>query len=180
MRRTVFILCMCALSLVQGCRPLMSPMPVRLEDEQQKSINESWEKTLVPVDRFDSQTLLDIFLATNAYQCGVDKLEFLSEKRYSGGTIVMEIHYDRLFPEKDRFTVKILDSQGKILRQESYDRKQIDKTDKELSVDYNYLRRKHEENRTTADEIKRLEAYEARLAVIEQIFPKFEENRKKD
>jgi hypothetical protein len=155
-------------------------MPVRLEDEDQLSINKSWEKVLLPVDRFDNQALLDILLVTNAYQIGVDKLEFRSEKKFSGGIVVMEIRYDRLLPEKDRFEVKILNSDGKLVRQETYDRKQIDQTDQDLSVDCHELRRKREEKVATPDEIKRLEAYEARFGVIESVFPKFEEKRKKD
>ncbi len=182
MRRVAsLILCGGVLSLAAGgCRPLISPMPARLDNEDQKSINESWEKALVPIDRFDNQALLDLLLTTKAYQIGVDKLEFRSEKSYSGGTVVMEIRYDRLSPERDRFEVKVLNPEGRILRQESYDRKQIDRTEQELSIDFNKLHRKREAKEASPEEIKRLEAYEARLAVVQQIFPKFNEKREKD
>src|SRR5262245_39190489 len=117
MSRIYTLSCCCVLALVlSGCGPLRAPLPVRLDDEQQKSINESWDKALSPVDRFNSQSLLDILLATGAYQNGVDKLEFRSEKNFAGGLVVMEVRFEQSAPERDQFTVTVQDRQGKTLR----------------------------------------------------------------
>jgi hypothetical protein len=110
-------------------------MVPRLDEAAQKQVDEAWERALSPVNRLDHQLLLDVFLGTGAYQRGVDKLYFRSEKRYSGGLVVMEVHFDRATPADDRFEVKVHDLNGKLVRQERYGREEVEKTYRELYVD---------------------------------------------
>lgn len=134
--------------VLSGCGPLPNPpLPARVDDETQKSINASWEKALSPVDRFDQQSLLDVLLTTYAYHHGVDKLEFRSEKTFSGGVVVMEVHFDRAEPDRDCFTVTVKDRQGKVRRRERYDRNQIETTARELTSDLATLRKARPGNR---------------------------------
>lgn len=177
MNRLLILFCGSLAVALSGCGPLRAPMPPRLDDDSQKSVNESWEKALSPVDRFNNQALLDTLLVTGAYQCGVDKLEFRSEKTFSGGVVVMEIRYDRSAPDRDRFTVTVRDRQGNVLRQEHYGREQIETTYHELSIDLNNLRWKREQGIASAEELQKLKDYEARLARIESVFPKLLESK---
>jgi hypothetical protein len=172
------ILCCCSLGLaLSGCGPLQTPLPPRLDDEHQKSINESWDKALSPVDRFNNQSLLDILVLTQAYQIGIDKLEFRSEKNFSGGVVVMESRFDRQAPERDQFTVTVQDRQGQVLRQERYTREQIANTSRELGVEYETIRQKREQGTASAEEIQKLKSYEVRLALIQSVFPKLPETK---
>jgi hypothetical protein len=148
------------------------PMPVRLNDESQKEFDEAWNKALSPVTKHDHQTLLDLLVVTGAYQNGVDELYFRSTKRFQGGLLVMEIHYHRLLPNNDRFIVQVLDFDGKLLRQESYDRDEIDKTNTELLKEKQELERRKGQGGATPAELTKLAELEARWATIEQAFPK--------
>ena len=172
--------CSCVFALAVGCGPMQRPLPPRLDDEAQKSVNDGWEKALAPVGRLDNQAILDLLIVTQAYQTGIDKLEFRSEKRFSGGTVVMTILYDRSTPKDDRFEVKVVDAAGKVLREERYGREQIEKTDHELVREYNYLKSNKEKGQISPNELKKLAAIEARLAVIEAMFPKPKEEEPKD
>ena len=169
----------CLFALTVGCGPMQTPLPTRLDDEGQKSVNDAWEKVLERVDRYDNQALLDMLIVTQAYQTGVDKLELRSEKRFSGGIVIMEIRYDRSAPKEDRFEVKVVDAAGKVLREERYEREQIEKTDKVLIREYNFLRDKKARGQASPDELKKLAGIEARLATIEKVFPKPKDEAKK-
>src|SRR5947209_14761086 len=148
-----------------GCGPMQQPMPPRLGGDGQKQIDEAWEKALTPVGRLNRQQWLDAFVLTQAYQIGVDRLSFRSEKEFSGGTVVMEIHFDRCKPGEDRFEVTVLDRDGKPVRAERYSRADVEGTCEVFSSlpppDPNEppeLTRKRRER-------------EAREKVIEQFFP---------
>jgi len=159
---------------VAGCGPLQMPMPERPDAEQQKAIDDAWDKAVRPVDRYAHQTLLDILVATRAYQVGVDKLTFRSEKRVEGRTVVMEIRYDRLDPAGDRFEVQVLDRTGKLLRREPYDRKEVEDTYRALFVDHEQLRRNKENGKLTPEQARQLAEQEARWKVINEAFPNFD------
>jgi hypothetical protein len=162
--------------LIAGCGPLQRPMVARLGEEGQKKIDESWEKALAPVNQLDHQTLLDVFITTGAYQLGVDKVYFCSEKRFSKGLVIMEIHYDRAAPAVDRFEVKVLDNAGKIVRQERYTRDEVQKTTEDLNVFLPDPAKDEKEPPALAE--KRAQR-EARMKKILEFFPKVEENEKK-
>lgn len=165
-------LCVVVGVALSGCGPLPNPpLPVRVDDETQKTITASWDKALTPVDRFDGQSLLDVLLTTTAYQHGVDKLEFRSEKALSDGTVVMEMHFDRGAPDRDRFTVTVSDRLGKVLRQEQYNREQIETTASELTSGLAELRKKCSQGTATPLEQQRLAALEARLARVASVWP---------
>jgi hypothetical protein len=114
--------------LLTGCGPLERPMPIRLPDETQKQVDEAWHNALTPINRLDHQQWLDAFVLTYAFQGGVDRLSFRSEKEFSGGLVVMEIHFDVKTPDQDRFEVSVLDHTGKRLRHESYTRAEVEET----------------------------------------------------
>jgi hypothetical protein len=151
-------------------------MAPRLDDEAQKEIEAAWEKALSPVDRLDHQLLLDVFVGTGAYQRGVDKLFFRSEKRYAGGLVVMEVHYDRTAPAEDRFEVKVLDSGGKLLRQERYSREEVEQTYRALYGDAPRPLQEGEQEAPQAAEKR--SKHQARWGKIEELFPKPKEEPK--
>lgn len=175
MSRLHILLCGFVGVALSGCGPLQAPLPARLDDEQQKAINESWDKALSPVNRFDNQSLLDLLITTSFYQFGVDKLEFRSEKNFSGGVVIMEVYFERTAPQRDLFTVTVQDRQGNVLRQDRYGREQIETTYRELFVDVATLRQKHDRGIASPEELLKLASYEARLKLIESAFPKLPE-----
>lgn len=167
------LVCLLAIGTVSsGCISKENPMPARLSDEQQTSFDDAWDKTLTPVGRFDGQTLLDILVTTQAYRTGIDKIDFRSEKRISNGKVVMEIHFDRALPGKDRFDVEIFDATGASLRRETYDREWVDRTYRELFVEVDKLDKKRAENTATPEELALFRKYEARVNVVISVFPK--------
>ncbi len=159
-----------------GCGPMNLPMVPRLDKEGQSTIDESWEKALKPIDRLDHQVLLDTLVGTSAYQLGVDKLYFRSEKRFSGGLVIMEVHYDRATPAEDRFEVKVEDLQGEVLRRERYSRDDVEKTYNELFTKPHELAPGEKE---TAAQGELRARYEARWARIGECFPKLKEEANK-
>jgi hypothetical protein len=177
MKRLFLFLCCCLFA--GACGPLQTPMPPRLDDEGQKAIDESWDKALSPVNRFDHQALLDVLIGTQAYEIGVDRLTFRSEKNFSAGTVIMEINFYRLAPESDRFEVTVLDLDGKPVRKETYDRQKVESSYRELYVEYAELCQKREQGKATPAELRKLAGYEARRSTIEQVFPKLKAKDKK-
>ncbi|HVS40052.1 MAG TPA: hypothetical protein VMS17_31120 [Gemmataceae bacterium] len=178
MKRFAWLVGFCALALC-GCGPMQMPMPVRLDDENQKQIDEAWNKALTPIDHFDHQAMLDAFLISHAYQVGVDKLSFHSEKMTATGLVVMEIHFDRSLPAEDRFEVRIYDAALKLLRLEAYSRQEIEREYRELFVDCTTLEQAERDGSATPEQSKRLAALKARMEAVEAVFPK-DEPKKED
>jgi|SRR5665213_1292121 len=177
MKRFLSLLC-CGVAtvLLYGCGPMQMPMPVRLDDEGQKNLDQNWDEALTPVGRFNHPALLDAFLLTQAYQIGVDKLSFRSEKKVSLGTVVMEIEYDRLKPGEDRFEVKIYDLVGKLLREERYGRKEVEDANHDLFVRERDLETIVKRGGATPAEVKELAALQARMEAVAAVFPKDDKN----
>ena len=152
-----------AILMTVGCGPMLTPMAQRVNDEMQKEIDEGWNRALKPVDQLDRQQWLDIFVFAQAYQVGVDKLSLRSEKSFDGGSVIMEIQYDRQLPDKDSFAVTVRDNDGQTVRQETYARKDVEDT-------YNYFF----SNKFPSDEAER-EKFEAemqeRIKVVVKYFP---------
>jgi hypothetical protein len=120
------VLAISSIALV-GCGPMPTgPMPPRLDADQQKQFDDGWEKALTPVDNLDRQTMLDALTITQGFQVGVDRLSFRSEKKFSGGNVVMEIEFERAVPAKDRFQITILDKSGAELRKLTYGRQEVE------------------------------------------------------
>jgi hypothetical protein len=120
------------LLFVVGCGPLQKPMVHRPSDTQQQEIDDAWNRALSPVDKLDRQEWLDLFVGAQAYQLGVDKLMFRSEKAFANGRVVMEVHYDREAPDKDVFLVQVLDDKSNLVRTERYSRQDVEDTYKLL------------------------------------------------
>lgn len=149
-------------AVLVGCGPMTSPMPPRLDANDQKQIDDVWEQALAPVGKHDRQTWLDTFVTTQAYQAGVDLLDFRSEKKWTGGKVVMEVHYERAKPEADRFEVTVFDHGGQALRRERYGRAEVEKAQKDLMDGQNQ----------PAPNSPEAAARDARLKKVEAVMPK--------
>jgi hypothetical protein len=151
------------------------PMPPRLEADEQKKIDEAWDNALTPVDKLDRQATLDTLIVSQAFQAGVDRLEFRSEKKFSGGLVFMEIQFDRTKPNDDRFEVTIRDPAGKELRHLVYNRTEVETAYRELN-DPRYTQPQGQnvpQNRPV--DPKKREEIQKRRAVVENLFPKPDE-----
>jgi hypothetical protein len=159
-----------------GCNPIgPKPMVDRLSDDDQRAVTESWNKALQPVDKLDRQAFLDILVYGQAYQVGVDRLNLRSEKTFSGGVVVMEVHFDRARPAEDRFEVTIRDQAGKELRRVVYSRQEVELTFKDL-YDQNLAGNPGlNQPPLPADQARKREEVQRRLKAIEALFPKREE-----
>ena len=151
------------------------PMPPRLEADSQKEIDEGWEKALAPIDHLDRQTMLDALIVSQAFQAGVDRLSFRSEKNYSGGLVVMEIHFDRAKPADDRFDVIVQDPNGKELRRLTYGRPEIESAARDLVHPTFSKPRPADVPPLDPDQAKKYEEIQKRLAAVEKLFPKRDE-----
>jgi hypothetical protein len=109
-----------------GCGPMLRPMTVRLEADQQRMVDRMWENMLTPADRLDRELLLDVVCEYALYQVGVDRLHMVAEKQYERGRVVMEIDCDGRSPGSDQFTVTLLDERGRTVRRERYGRSEIE------------------------------------------------------
>lgn len=138
------------LIFVVGCGPLQKPMVHRPDDSQQREIDNAWNRALAPLDKLDRQEWLDLFVGAQAYQLGVDRLTFRSEKAFAHGRVVMEVHYDRAAPAEDAFLVQVLDERNNVVRSERYTRQEVEDTYKLLvevpdgPVDENQARQRAE------------------------------------
>jgi hypothetical protein len=146
-------------------------MPPRLEDAEQKQVDESWDKALDPVDKLDRQALLDALILSQAYQAGVDKLTFRSEKKCAAGTVIMEIHFDRAKPDQDRFDLRVVAANGQIVRELSYNRKEVETTYKELH-DPKFDPDRQPPQPLQGDEVRKREEVKKRIEAVVQLFPK--------
>ena len=126
--RNLSSLLFCSLILLLGCGPLAVPMVDRPSEEKQAKIDITWNRALDPPDKLSRQEWLDLFVGAQAFQMGVDKLHFRSEKSLATGRIVMEVHYDRASPNEDRFDVRVFDNNDHLLREETYSRDDVENT----------------------------------------------------
>lgn len=132
--RTLLTIAATVVIAASGCGPMGSgPMPPRLDDAGQKQVDASWDNALTPVDKLDRQAVLDALVLSQAYQAGVDKLAFRSEKKCAAGTVVMEIHFDRAKPEEDRLSLRVIAADGKVLRELTYNRTEVEETYRDLN-----------------------------------------------
>jgi hypothetical protein len=179
MNRFRLLVCCCAVIFaLHGCGPMRMPMAARPDEEGQKALDQSWNKALTPVGRLDRQAILDVLVGTQAYQFGVDRLTFRSEKKVAAGLVVMEIAYDRLKPGEDRFEVKVYDAAGKLLRQESFGRKEVEETYNDLFVNFEMSSRKAEGGQAPPEPNPARQRFEARWKAIQELFPNAQEGNR--
>jgi len=112
--------------LFVGCGPMMGPMTIHLDPDQQKQVDGMWNNMLTPPDRLDREVLIDVLCEDWLFQVGVDHLHLVSEKQLDHGRVLMEIDCDRACPPSDQFTFTLLDERGKTLRRERYNRPEIE------------------------------------------------------
>jgi hypothetical protein len=118
--------------IMASCGPLSTPMVDRPSENDQKQLDTAWDRALSPIGKLNRQEWLDLFVGAQAYQAGVDKLHMRSEKAFSGGSIVMEVHYDRESPGEDGFEVSVFDEAGKLVRNEKFSRQDVETTRRDL------------------------------------------------
>ena len=173
MRAKLFALASLSIIAFVGCGPMGSgPMPPRLEVDEQKEIDEAWDSALTPVDKFDRQATLDTLIVSQAFQAGVDRLDFRSEKKFSGGLVVMEIHFDRTKPNDDRFEVTVRDPAGKELRHLVYNRSEVETAYRELNDPRYAQPASATPLPNQAVDPKKREEIQKRRAVVENLFSK--------
>ena len=171
MKTLLSVACLSLIAVV-GCGPVKSgPLPPPLTDDDQRTVDESWERALTPIDRLDREPLLDALIITQGFQLGVDRLHLRSEKDFSGGVVVMEIHITRKRPVDDRFEVSVLNTTGQVLRQFKYSREEVERVTRELS-ESKYACKDSTEPLGNDYEVKKRAEIQARLRAVEQIFPK--------
>jgi hypothetical protein len=108
------------LILLGGCGPLAVPAVRRLEAPEQEQIDRSWNNMLSPPARLDRELLLDTVEAFQLHHFGVDRLHMQSQKRFDGGTVTMDVYFDRGRREVDAFWITIRNPRGRLLRVERY------------------------------------------------------------
>ena len=156
------------LSLV-GCGPLTTPMPARLNDDQQKQIDASWNTALSPVNRLDRRAVMDLMVLRYAFEIGIDRLNLRSEKDFAGGKAIMEIHIDRAKPAEDRFEFKVLDQAGREVRSERYNRAEVEATARDF-YDRSDLNSKKSQGTATVAELKKLAELDSRVSVVDAAY----------
>ena len=114
------------LALAAACGPMTFPMVIRLDEESQNQVDDAWVNMLDPPHRLDRELLLDVLIAHQLHQRGVDRLVLISEKGVDRRRVVMEVAYDRQNPEADAFTFMLEDPWGNVIRQERYGRQEIE------------------------------------------------------
>jgi hypothetical protein len=170
--RTLLSICALSVLALSGCGPMGSgPMPPRLQDDEQKQVDESWNNALTPVDKLDRQAILDALVLSQAYQAGVDKLLFRSEKKCAAGTVIMEIHFDRSKPDQDRFDFRIVGANGQVLRELTYNRQEVEATYKDLH-DPKFDPNRQPPQGLQGDEARKREEVKKRTEAVVQLFPK--------
>lgn len=171
--RSMYALALCCVVVpvfgIIGCGPLpyAQPMGNRLNEESQAEVNAGWERALSPVDRLDRQQWLDVMVLTQAFQAGVDRFEFRSEKDIKDGLVVMEVTFDRASPTADQFRIKVYDDQRKLVRQEAYVREEVDQAIIDL------YREPHPDNLEAREEFET--NIKPRIDLVESLFPKYDE-----
>ena len=158
------------LVIAVGCGPMSSgPLPVRLEEKEQKVVDEAWDRAFAPMQQIDRQALLDFLVAGWMYQLGVDQLDLRSEKTAAAGKVVMIVHYERAHPEADRFQFELHDAADKIVRSETFDRNDVDTVQKDLGPTLVDLRQKHANAQATPEEEQHLVLLETREKAVQEL-----------
>jgi hypothetical protein len=159
-------------SSVLGCGPLgPRPLPARLDVAEQQSIDEAWRSAFEPAQRLNRQNILDVLLLSQAYQVGVDRLSFRSEKDLPNGKIVMRVEFERTHPERDRFDVSVYDATGVLLRSETFDRATIDEAYKTLGPRHEALSSLRKRGNATPEELEELGRIEERIEAANRLLP---------
>ena len=120
MTQRAFLIALAGFILI-GCRgPLTAPAFQRLAPDEQAQVDRMWNNMLAAPDRLDRNLLLDVTLAYELHEYGVDRAMYHAEKDYAQGVVLMDIKYDRQKPLEDWFFVEIRDRANKTVRKEHY------------------------------------------------------------
>ena len=104
-------------ALAAGCHgPMTLPAIQRLPPEEQLSVDQQWHNMLTPVNRLDDTLLLDVIIFNQFHERGVNRATFVSEKDYDQGVVRMTVTFEAARPQRDSFTIEIMDLKGQVLR----------------------------------------------------------------
>jgi hypothetical protein len=120
MRRLSLVFLLSLVWLLPGCGPMTVPAFKRLPPDQQAQVDSSWKNMLTPTNRLDRELLLDVILAYELHQIGVDRATYEVDKDYADGTIHMRVTFDRSKPLDDHFFVEVRDKKNQLVRSETY------------------------------------------------------------
>jgi hypothetical protein len=98
----------------------MVPAFERLNPDDQARIDGMWNNLLSDPQRLDRNLLLDVLITFQLHEQGVDRVTYHAEKDFSGGTVLMDVKFDRTKPLEDWFLIEIRDHNNKVLRKEHY------------------------------------------------------------
>lgn len=113
---------------IAACGPIIVPMGRQLTPDEQQLVDESWQRALTADDDLGRQGWLDLMVGTLAFEHGVDRFQFKSEKQVDDRLVVMEVRFDRAKPDEDAFEVTVFDGERKILRKERYNRADVEES----------------------------------------------------
>ena len=157
---------------VPGCLgPLMVPMVRPLSEEQQDQVEQAWSNICTPPGKLDRMLLLDVLIAGQLHEAGVDSLVLTSRKTVrGGGSALMELRYDRRDPNAATYAVTFLDAQGRLARRELYTPEEINGRAQYLSEGGGEI---FEPNNPTPEQreagSRRRKEYQARIAEIRAV-----------
>jgi hypothetical protein len=108
-----------------GCGPTTAPAFIRLSPDEQARVDASWKNMLTPIDRLDRELLLDVILAYQLHEIGVDRATYEADKDYADGTIHTKVTFDRTKPLDDHFFVEVRDKKKQLVRAETYSGEEV-------------------------------------------------------
>src|SRR4051794_19573255 len=86
-----------------ACGPLQIPMGQRLDKTDQAAVDAGWQRAIEQNNELGRQGWLDMMVGTYAFERGVDRFHFKSEKEIEDRLVVMEVWFDRAQPDEDAF-----------------------------------------------------------------------------
>lgn len=153
---------------VVACGPIIVPMGHQLTSDQQKVVDESWQRAIVADEELGRQGWLDLMVRSFAFEYGVDRFHFTSEKQVDDRLVTMEVWFDRERPDDDAFEVTMFDAERKILRKERYSRADVEES---IAAMYPQVRIQPADGIVTDEWKKEEERRVARRARVQRIFP---------
>lgn len=158
-----------SLLIIASCGPLQVPMGRQLDQNQQAAVDAGWQRALEFDDELGRQGWLDMMVGTLAFEHGVDRFHFKSEKEVGARLVVMEVWFDRSKPDDDAFEITVFDDERKIVRKERYTRSDVEES---IAVMYQQPETVTPPVGVGQDEWRRLrEKQEERRARIKLLFP---------
>lgn len=163
---------MMTIALLPGCSILngASPLPARISDEEHVQLSEGWARFVSDPGSVDRTTLLDTILLTQSWHKGVDRLYLVAERDVGATRVITETQFERTRPELDTFTVRFIDRDGRLLREDVYGREAIDAAIALAMTNESAEPADGEEPAAFLDRQMRIAERDARMARVQALF----------